>query len=106
MTDAGSVLGAGVPDREAVPGVVPAPGTASGQTIPLSACTPVMDAVEPGVGILIGLFLSGEELAGGWRLAVAGVGVVVVRVGIVVLDTSPLTHRIHEQDAQRRAAPA
>jgi hypothetical protein len=45
-------------------------------------------------------------VAGGWRLTVAGVGVVAMLVRIVVLGTSPLTHRIHEQDAQRRTATA
>jgi hypothetical protein len=40
-----------------------------------------------------------------WLWLLAGVDMVVVLVGIVVLDTSPLTHRIHRR-TRSKPAPA
>lgn len=73
---------------------------------PLSASMPVLDAVEPAVAIVIAVVLFGEQLADGWNLVIAGAGAVVVLIGIVVLDTSPVTHRMHDQDEAGREEAA
>lgn len=53
--------------------------------------------IEPTVAIVIAVVLFGESVAGGWNLVIAGAGAVVVRIGIVLIDTSPVTHRMHKQ---------
>lgn len=75
------------------------------QAGPLSASLPVIDTVQPLVTLAIGFLLFQENLTDStWRLVVSGVGVVVVVVGIVLLDTSPVMHRLHDQ--QRETADA
>jgi hypothetical protein len=63
-------------------------------------------AVAGGLALALGmaapsLGTSTAPLDEDWLWLLAGVDVVVVLVGIVVLDTSPLTHRIHAQDTQQ-----
>lgn len=74
------------------------------QAGPLSASMPVIDAVEPTVAVLIGVALFGEALTGEvWRLALAAAGIVVLVAGIISLDTSPVTHRLHEAQQEETA---
>lgn len=71
---------------------------------PLAASMPVMDATEPVVAIGIGIVLFGEHLVQpAWRKGLAALGMGIVLLGIVVLDTSPVTRRLHEQG--QRAEP-
>jgi drug/metabolite transporter (DMT)-like permease len=61
------------------------------QAGPLPASVPVMDAMEPTIAVLIGVFAFAEHLSRS-APAVAGqmLGVVALLVGIVVLDRSPV----------------
>ncbi|MCZ2805417.1 DMT family transporter [Modestobacter sp. VKM Ac-2983] len=66
---------------------------------PLVASMPVIDAVEPAVAVTIGVMLFGESLAPGvGRHLLAACGAAVALAGIVVLDTSPLTQRLHQSE--------
>jgi drug/metabolite transporter (DMT)-like permease len=61
------------------------------QAAPLPASLPVMDAVEPTVAVLIGVFAFGEGLATSVpALAAEAAGVVALISGIVLLDRSPV----------------
>jgi drug/metabolite transporter (DMT)-like permease len=61
------------------------------QAGPLPASVPVMDAVEPTVAVLIGVFAFAEQLeTGGLALAAQAAGIVLLLTGIVVLDRSPV----------------
>lgn len=74
---------------------------------PLAASMPVIDAVEPSLAILIGLLLFGEHLAGGLLRHIGAVlGLLVALGGIVLLDTSPITRRMHKQDTEQGGEPA
>ncbi len=73
------------------------------QAGPLAASMPVMDAANPIVGIAIGLALFDERVdLSGWHLPGAIVGVMLLVVGVILLDTSPLVQRV--QDAEQRQA--
>jgi drug/metabolite transporter (DMT)-like permease len=68
------------------------------QAGPLQASVPVMDAVEPTVAVLIGVFAFGEQLAtSSGALAGQAVGVVAVLTGIVLLDRSPVVLRLQHR---------
>lgn len=70
---------------------------------PLSASMPVFDVIEPSIAVIIGLLLFGEHLAGGTlRHFVAGAGAVLGVVGIVVLDNSPVTRKMHEREEEEQ----
>lgn len=70
---------------------------------PLAASMPVIDAVEPTIAVVIGVIIFGEHLAGGLvRHGIAAAGVLVALAGIVVLDTSPLTRRMHKQEKKEQ----
>jgi drug/metabolite transporter (DMT)-like permease len=73
------------------------------QAGPLQASLPVMDAVEPTVAVLIGVFAFGEHLAtSSGALALQAVGVAAVLTGIVLLDRSPIVLEL--QHGERRDA--
>jgi hypothetical protein len=68
------------------------------QAGPLAASLPVMDAVEPTVAALIGVFAFGEHLSTSWAaVCVEVVGAAALLTGIAVLDSSPVI-----LDLQRR----
>ncbi|HET7386106.1 MAG TPA: DMT family transporter [Nocardioidaceae bacterium] len=61
---------------------------------PLAASTPVIDAVLPLVAIALGVGLFGEPVRTSlWGLGGAGLGIVLLLVGIVALDTSPVVRK-------------
>ena len=66
---------------------------------PLAASLPLLDAGEPTVAVLIGVFLFGESLrTGPVRLPLAILGIVLVILGIVVVDTSSTVRRVARQE--------
>jgi drug/metabolite transporter (DMT)-like permease len=72
------------------------------QAGPLPASVPVMDAVEPTVAVLIGVFAFSEQVGtSAGALAFEALGVLLVLSGIVTLDRSPvvleLSHASPEQ---------
>ena len=75
------------------------------QAGPLPASLPVMDALEPGVAVAIAVGAFGEHVAHSPpALAAEAVGLIIIAVGIVTLDRSPLIlalnaseHRSEEQ---------
>jgi drug/metabolite transporter (DMT)-like permease len=73
---------------------------------PLAASMPVMDAVLPLMSIALGLGLFHETVrTTGWALAGASVGIVLLVVGIIVLDTSGAVRRqqqLEHKHQQRR----
>jgi len=82
------------------------------QAAPLPASVPVMDAVEPTVAVLIGVFAFAEHLGTApVALACEAAGIVAVIGGVVLLDRSPVVLSLQrgwaeEQHDQRpRAAP-
>lgn len=81
------------------------------QSGPLAASTPVIDAVLPLVAIGLGVGLFGEHVrTTALGLIGAGLGIVLLLVGIVALDTSPVVRkeqRIEEQEREdAEAEPA
>jgi drug/metabolite transporter (DMT)-like permease len=61
------------------------------QAAPLPASVPVMDAVEPTIAVLIGVFAFGESLSTSpLALACEAAGIVALIGGIVLLDRSPV----------------
>lgn len=68
------------------------------QAGPLAASMPAIDSVEPSVAIAIGVTLFNEHVNTG-RLPLAGTtaGLVLFFTGIVLLDTSPVVHRLQRQ---------
>lgn len=72
------------------------------QAGPLAASLPVMDAFEPTVAVLIGVTIFGEHVRTA-TLPVAGTatGIVILMIGIVALDTSPVVHKLGSR--QRKA---
>ena len=80
------------------------------QSGPLAASTPVIDAVLPMVAIGLGIGLFHESVrTTAFGLAGAGIGIVLLLVGIVALDTSPVVRkeqRIEEQEREEAAAEA
>ena len=76
------------------------------QAGPLAASMPVMDAANPIVGIAIGLALFDERVdLSGWHLPGAIIGVALLVIGVILLDTSPLVQRVQRiEDAEQRQA--
>ena len=77
------------------------------QSGPLAASTPLIDSVLPLVAIALGVGLFGESIrTSWWGLAGAALGLVLLVVGIVALDTSPVVRREQkiEQEEQERTA--
>lgn len=73
------------------------------QAGPLAASTPVMDSTLPLVAIGLGIGLFGETIrTGPLALAGAATGLVLLLVGIVALDTSPVVRKQQEIDEQER----
>ncbi|HEX6402997.1 MAG TPA: DMT family transporter [Pseudonocardiaceae bacterium] len=73
------------------------------QAGPLAASMPVMDAVLPMVSIGLGVGLFGEHVrTSGLGLAGAVAGIVVLVVGIIMLDTSPVVRRQQRQERAQR----
>lgn len=73
------------------------------QAGPLSASLPVIDATQPLVAVAIGVTLFGEAVrTAPLPLTLVLTGVAASISGIVLLDTSPAMHKLHEK--QRRAA--
>jgi drug/metabolite transporter (DMT)-like permease len=59
---------------------------------PLAASLPVLDTVEPVVAVLLGTLLFGEDIRHSLLASgAAGAGIVAVVLGVVLLDTSPVT---------------
>jgi len=76
------------------------------QAAPLPASLPVMDATEPTVAVLIGVFAFGEAL-GTSMLALTGeaAGIVALIAGIVLLDRSPVVLALQEGMPAARSEP-
>ena len=76
------------------------------QAAPLPASLPVMDATEPTVAVLIGVFAFGEAL-GTSMLALTGeaAGIVALIAGIVLLDRSPVVLALQEGMPAGRSEP-
>jgi drug/metabolite transporter (DMT)-like permease len=71
------------------------------QAGPLSASLPVIDTVQPLVTVAIGFLLFNESFTDStWQLVGSGVAAVVVVVGIVLLDTSPVMHKLHDKQQE------
>lgn len=71
------------------------------QSGPLAASMPVMDATLPLVSIGLGIGLFGDAIrTTWWGLTGTGVGIVLLVVGIVGLDTSPNMRRQDEAEQQ------
>ena len=71
------------------------------QAGPLAASMPVMDASLPLVSIGLGIGLFGDAVrTSWWGLTGAGVGILLLVVGIVGLDTSPSVRRQDEAEQQ------
>ena len=74
---------------------------------PLAASTPLIDGVLPLVAIGLGISLFGEQVrTTAWGLTGAGIGILLLVVGIVALDTSPVVRkeqRIEEQEREEAA---
>jgi drug/metabolite transporter (DMT)-like permease len=82
------------------------------QAGPLPASVPIMDAVEPTVAVLIGVFAFSEHVGTSiGALAFEALGILLVLAGILTLDRSPLVLEIshiagdRSRAAQRRAEP-
>lgn len=76
------------------------------QAGPLASSMPVIDASEPSIAIVLGVALFGERIATGvWNLTGTAIGLALFFAGIVLLDTSPLVHRLQRQQ-EREQAPA
>lgn len=73
------------------------------QAGPLAASMPVADSVEPLVAIGLGLVLFGERVRTA-PLALAGAtgGIALLLTGVVLLDTSPVVHRLHRDEQRQR----
>jgi drug/metabolite transporter (DMT)-like permease len=70
---------------------------------PLVASLPMLDAGEPTVAVLIGVLLFGEQLqTGPVRSPLAVVGIVLVLVGIVTVDSSPTARRVARQEREEQ----
>ncbi|HET7329090.1 MAG TPA: DMT family transporter [Nocardioidaceae bacterium] len=75
------------------------------QAGPLAATTPVINAGKAVVAITIGLSLFNEAIADGLvPRVIAAAAMIVVFIGIVVLDTSPATQRLHAEESEAEEA--
>lgn len=70
---------------------------------PLATSMPVVDAVDPTVGILFGIALFHETVRTGWWLAGIFGGAALLLAGIVLLDTSPLIHSLQQLEVAQRS---
>lgn len=69
---------------------------------PLATSMPVVDAVDPAVGVLFGIVLFHESVRGGpWRVGIFA-GAALLLAGIVVLDTSPLVQCLQRLQRSQR----
>lgn len=76
------------------------------QAAPLPASLPVMDAVEPTVAVLIGVFAFGESLGTSIpALGCEALGIVSLLAGIVLLDRSPVVLALQDSAPSRPAEP-
>jgi hypothetical protein len=76
------------------------------QAAPLPASLPVMDAVEPTVAVLIGVFAFGERLGTSiLDLTFEAAGIVALLTGIVLLDRSPVVLALQENPPPGRSEP-
>ncbi|RCW43232.1 hypothetical protein DFQ14_107121 [Halopolyspora algeriensis] len=74
------------------------------QAGPLAASMPVMDTANPVISIAIGVLVFGESInTGVWHLAGAAGGLALLLTGIIVVDTSPLVHRVQQVEQQQQA---
>lgn len=74
------------------------------QAGPLAASMPIMDTANPAISIAIGVAIFGESInTGVWHLAGTGLGLLLLLSGVVIVDTSPLVHRVQRvEDQQQR----
>jgi drug/metabolite transporter (DMT)-like permease len=71
---------------------------------PLAASLPMLDAGEPTVAVLIGVLLFGEQLqTGPVRLPLTVLGLTLIVVGIVTVDTSPTAQRVAREEQRENA---
>jgi drug/metabolite transporter (DMT)-like permease len=73
---------------------------------PLAASMTVIDATEPAVAVTVGITLFGETIRSGWPVTgftVLGLGL--VTVGIVSLDSSPQLAALHRLERETPGAP-
>ena len=76
------------------------------QAAPLPASLPVMDAAEPTVAVLIGVFAFAEHLATSIpALVFEAAGIVAVVTGVVLLDRSPVVLALHRTPPPPRPDP-
>jgi multidrug transporter EmrE-like cation transporter len=69
------------------------------QAGPLPASVPVMDATEPAVAVCIGVFAFSEHVGTSvGSLALEALGVVLLLVGIVTLDRSPVVLELQAKE--------
>jgi drug/metabolite transporter (DMT)-like permease len=77
------------------------------QAGPLAASTPVMDSTLPLVAIALGVGIFGETVrTEPWALAGTGVGLVLLLLGILGLDTSPVVRKQQKLDERERSEEA
>ena len=75
------------------------------QAAPLPASVPVMDAVEPTVAVLIGVFAFNEHLSTApVPLACEALGIVALISGIVLLDRSPVVLALQRGGAEEQGS--
>ncbi|HET7329079.1 MAG TPA: DMT family transporter [Nocardioidaceae bacterium] len=73
------------------------------QAGPLAASLPVVNTVELTVAVTIGVVLFNEGIADGLlRRAIAVAALACVLAGIVLLDTAPVTQRLHSRERQEK----
>ena len=76
------------------------------QAGPLPASVPVMDAVEPTVAVLIGVFAFSEQVATSvGALAFEALGILLVLAGILTLDRSPVVLELSHASREPRHPP-
>ncbi|HEU5033277.1 MAG TPA: DMT family transporter [Mycobacteriales bacterium] len=73
------------------------------QAGPLAASMPVADGVEPLVAIGVGLALFGDKISSSTvHLVFAALGIAILLVGVVLLDTSPVVQRVNQQEDKQQ----
>jgi drug/metabolite transporter (DMT)-like permease len=74
------------------------------QAGPLPASVPIMDAVEPTIAVLIGVFAFAERLGTSiGALTFEALGILLLVAGIVTLDRSPVVLELAHHTAEQRA---
>jgi hypothetical protein len=75
------------------------------QAGPLPASVPVMDAMEPAVAVLIGVFAFSEQVATSLpALIFEALGIALLVIGIIALDRSPVVLELQGADPQDNPA--